>query len=140
MIQVEDGIVPIETITVAADVVLRLTSIPRMAAPTAKIRRQKRNSCRYTGFPVFQYSPCRTHKNVDNPTVIDGNVIWNNTVLANCPRERSSRLNSASQNACGPRSGGPVRSRRVLAGVVGQGGDIGRGQLDRHGGDVVLQV
>lgn len=53
------------------------------------------------GFPVFQYSPYRTHKKIDNPTVIDGNVIWNNTVMANCRRERSSRLNAASRNTCG---------------------------------------
>jgi hypothetical protein len=67
-----------------------------MANPTAKIRRQKRNSCRYTGFPVFQYIPYRTHNKIDNPTVIDGNVIWNITVIANCHRDRSSRLNAAS--------------------------------------------
>jgi hypothetical protein len=45
------------------------------ANPTAKIRRQKRNSCRNAGFPVFQYNPYRTHKKIDNPTVIDGNVM-----------------------------------------------------------------
>jgi hypothetical protein len=56
----------------------------------------------HTGFPVFQYSPHRTHKKIDNPTVIDGKLILNNTVMANCHRERSSRLNAASRNTCGP--------------------------------------
>jgi hypothetical protein len=35
---------------------------------------------------------------------------------------------------------GAVRGCRVLAGVVGQCGDIGGGRLDRRGGDVVLHV
>lgn len=33
---------------------------------------------------------------------------------------------------------GLAAAHHVLAGVVGQGGDIGRGQLDRCGGEVVL--
>jgi hypothetical protein len=37
-----------------------------------------------------------THKKIDNPTVMAGNVMWNITVMANCHLEMSSRLNAVS--------------------------------------------
>jgi hypothetical protein len=42
------------------------------------------------------YIPYRTHSRIDSPTVIAGNVMWNITVMANCHRERVSRLTAAS--------------------------------------------
>jgi hypothetical protein len=61
---------------------------------TPKILSQNSNTKRYAGRPVHRCSASRTVSHAASPIVKDGKMMWNETVNANCSRDRRSAVRS----------------------------------------------
>src|SRR6516225_2621019 len=59
-----------------------------------KIFSQNSNTRRYAGRPVHRCSASRTVSHAASPIVKDGKMMWNETVKANCNRDRRSAVRS----------------------------------------------
>src|SRR5215471_5290631 len=61
---------------------------------TPKILSQNSNSSLYAGRPVQRCNASRTVSHAAKPIVKDGKMMWNETVYANCNRDRRSAVRS----------------------------------------------
>src|SRR6516162_10028838 len=61
---------------------------------TPKILSQNSNTSLYAGRPVHRLSASRTVSQAASPIVKDGNMMWNETVNANCSRDSRSAVRS----------------------------------------------
>src|SRR5947209_9526555 len=61
---------------------------------TPKILSQNSKTSRYAGRPVHRCSASRTVSHAAKPIVKDGKMMWNETVNANCSRDRRSAVRS----------------------------------------------
>src|SRR5215469_13746589 len=61
---------------------------------TPKILSQNSNTSLYAGRSVHRLSASRTVSQAASPIVKDGNMMWNETVNANCSRDRRSAVRS----------------------------------------------
>src|SRR5882762_5279043 len=72
---------------------------------TPKILSQNSKTRRYAGRPVHRCSASRTVSHAASPIVNDGKMMWNETVNANCSRDRRSAVRSiaiSSPVSCNP--------------------------------------
>src|SRR6266849_3722408 len=99
---------------------------------TPKILSQNSKTRRYAGRPVHKCSASRTVSHAASPIVKDGKMIWNETVNANCSRDRRSAVRSISLSS--PVSCDPLGMREHLEPVVACDADEGEARC-RCGAD-----
>src|SRR6516165_4854543 len=90
---------------------------------TPKILSQNSKTRRYAGRPVHRCSASSTVSHAASPIVKDGKMMWNETVNANCNRDRRSAVRSIGISS--PVSGYPIRMSKHLEPIVARDADEG---------------